>query len=320
MAFAPVVLFVYNRPSHTLQTLTALSENELAKDTVLYVYADGAKEGSSSEQFQRIREVRDLVKSKPWCKEVILIERNTNKGLAGSIIEGVTEVVNNHGNVIVLEDDLLTSRFFLKYMHEALDMYESKESVISISGYTYPMSDLPELYFNKGANCWGWATWKRGWDLFEPDGEKLLAELEKVGMEHVFDLHGSYGYKQMLQDQIEGKNNSWAIRWYASAFLKNKFTLNPGKSLVQNIGFDGTGTHCGDAGLDGQLSQSPVRMRNIPVKETRAIRIKLFKLFKEQGYPGYNEQRSGLLKINDYLNFIKSGSFLFRLARKVKSR
>ena len=129
-------------------------------------------------------------------------------------------------------------------MNEALDIYEDESQVISIHGYIYPINGLPETFFIKGADCWGWATWKRGWDIFEADGQKLLNELKKRKLQKEANFNNSYGYVEMLESQILGKNNSWAIRWYASAFLKDMLTLYPGKSYVQNIGHDSQGTHC----------------------------------------------------------------------------
>ena len=162
----------------------------------------------------------------------------------------------------MLEDDLLTSPYFLDFMNEGLSIYEEDEKVISIHGYVYPISEkLPETFFLRGADCWGWATWKRGWDLFEPDGGLLLNKLEESKQTEEFDFNRSYPYTQMLKDQINGKTNSWAVRWYASAFLQNKYTLYPGKSLVSNIGGDGSGTN---TGLN-QFIFKPLRCKSDPI-------------------------------------------------------
>lgn len=248
MSLAPIVLFVYNRPQHTLRTLEALSNNDLANDSELYVFADGAKDNADEKTLSLIKEVREIIKSKVWCKKTILTEGKANKGLANSIIDGVTKVVKEHGKVIVLEDDLVTSPYFLRYMNDALDAYESNNKVACISGYIYPVKDqLPDTFFIKGADCWGWATWSRAWNVFETDGKKLLEELKNKSLTKEFDFENTYPYTLMLKEQIEGKNSSWAIRWYASAFLKNMYCLYPGTSLVQNIGTDGSGTHSGNS-------------------------------------------------------------------------
>ncbi|HWY33943.1 MAG TPA: glycosyltransferase, partial [Nitrosopumilaceae archaeon] len=245
-ANAPIVLFTYNRPLHTRQTLRHLMLNDLAKDSHLYIYIDGPKTNASQETIRQISEVKTVVREEQWCKEVTIIESDKNLGLAASVIKGVSEVLNKYGKVIVLEDDLVCDTYFLKFMNDGLQMYENNEEVISVTGYVYPVkSRLPDTYFLKGADCWGWATWKRGWDLLQKDGEKLLNEIVKRKLEYDFDFYGSYPYVNMLKDQIAGKNSSWAILWYASAYLQNKLTLYPGNSLVQNIGNDGSGTHNG---------------------------------------------------------------------------
>ena len=176
MSLAPIALFVYNRLEHLEKTINALQNNILALDSELYIFSDGAKDEKSSEQVNKIRK---YIKTISEFKKIIVIEREKNLGLANSIISGVTEVINKYGKIIVLEDDMVTSRYFLKYMNEALEYYENEDRVISIHGYIYPVKkELPNTFFMKGADCWGWATWKRGWDLFEHDGKKLLQELE----------------------------------------------------------------------------------------------------------------------------------------------
>jgi len=269
MKFAPIALFTYNRPRHTQQTVEALLTNAEAKGSDLIVFSDGKKDSLSS---PKVDDVRQYLKTIEGFKSVRIVEREENLGLAQSIISGVTEVVNEYDRIIVLEDDLLTSPYFLKYMNDGLSLYEHDERVISIHGYNYPIKEtLPNAFFIKGADCWGWATWKRGWDLFESDGCKLLNELKRRKMLERFDLFGAYDFSGMLRQQIAGKNQSWAVRWYASALLQDKLTLYPGITLVQHIGSDGTGTHCGDDGgagiFDGVVSNIPLEILDISVKE-----------------------------------------------------
>jgi len=255
MQLAPIVLFVYNRPRHTEQTLIALAANKLASDSILYIYSDGPKTDATVESVANIAKTRELIKTKKWCKEVFVIESEFNRGLANSIINGVTEVVNKHGKVIVLEDDLVTHPFFLTYMNEYLDIYEQNEKVISLHGYLYPVKkEISQPFFLKGADCWGWATWKRGWDLFEHDATVLLEQLLQRNLAREFNFNDTYNYISLLRAQIEGKVDSWAIRWYASAFLLGKLTLYPPVSLVVNIGFDGSGTHKDN--MDSKLSDT----------------------------------------------------------------
>lgn len=238
---APIVLFTYNRPEHTRLTLEALAKNELASDSDLIIYSDGPKDDAGAGKVQAVRNYLHTVSG---FKSITIKEKEKNCGLANSIITGVTEVVNKYGRIIVLEDDMVTSPYFLRYMNDALEIYQNEEKVISIHGYMYPVKvQLRETFFLRGADCWGWATWKRGWELFEADGKKLQAELKSRKLFFAFNMNGSFPFANMLDGQIKGKNDSWAIRWYASAFLKNKLTLYPGRSLLQNTGNDQSGSN-----------------------------------------------------------------------------
>jgi len=215
-------------------------------------------------------------------KKVEIIERQANLGLAESIISGVTEVVNRYGKIIVLEDDLIYSPYFLRYMNEALEMYKDDEQVISIHGYVYPVKQkLPETFFIRGADCWGWGTWQRGWKLFEADGKKLLKELIDKKLASRFDLDRLYPFTQMLKMQVVKLNNSWAIRWYASAFLANKLTLYPGKSLVGHIGFDNSGTHNGFTDImSTEVYDRPIALEKIALNELEENRRLFISHFK----------------------------------------
>ena len=240
MTLSPIVLFVYNRPKHARQTLEALQKNNLANESELFIYSDAPKDEAA---IHKVAEVRKYIKSIDGFNKINIIEREKNWGLANSVIDGVTKIINEYGKIIVLEDDLVTSPFFLRFMNEALEMYEDEEKIACIHGYIYPIDGLPETYFIRGADCWGWATWKRAWNIFESDGQKLYNKLMEKKLQREADFNNSYGFTQMLKDQISGKNNSWAVRWYISAFLKNMLTLYVGKSLVKNIGIDGSGIH-----------------------------------------------------------------------------
>ncbi|MFN7085987.1 MAG: glycosyltransferase family 2 protein [Burkholderiales bacterium] len=274
MTFAPVALFAYDRPSHLRQAVEALLDNPEARESRLVVFSDGPRNERSR---KAVTEVRLYARQITGFASVDIIEREENWGLARSIIDGVSSMCARYGRVIVLEDDIVTSRHFLRFMNDALDLYQNDERVISIHGYQYPVnSALPETFFLKGADCWGWATWKRGWDLFEPDGRILLQELRARELAQRFDFDGAYPYTRMLENQISGKNDSWAIRWHASAFLKGKLTLYPGRSLVRNIGLDGSGTHCSTAGeFAADLAASPVAVSAIPVEENALARQKI---------------------------------------------
>jgi hypothetical protein len=284
VVLAPVVLFVYNRPWHAQESVKALQKNVLAKESELVVFSDGPRSDADQPD---VASVREYLKTITGFKNVSVSEREKNQGLAQSIIAGVSEVVKKHGRIIVLEDDLVCSLYFLKFMNEALEYYKNEDRVISAHGYTFPVSHrLPETFFLKGADCWGWATWKRGWDLFEPDGKKLLGEIRRRRLQNDFDLNGTYPYTKMLENQTRGKNNSWAIRWYASAFLKDRLTLYPGRSLVKNIGTDASGTHCDMTALyDTQISRDPVEIMDIPIEENTLARGE-FERYLKKTKPG----------------------------------
>jgi hypothetical protein len=265
MSLAPIALFVYNRPAHTRKTVDALRKNILANQSDLVIFADAPK---AEKHANKVSEVREYIHQIDGFKSVTIIERSANLGLANSIIEGVTKLCNDFGKVIVLEDDLITSSYFLQYMNDALDFYENEEKVISIHGYVYPVKQrLPKTFFIRGADCWGWATWKRGWQLFNPDGQMLLHELKQRQLIKAFDFNGTYQFSEMLEKQIKGINSSWAIRWYASAFLADKLTLYPARSLVHNIGNDSSGTHCGTSDdYNVELSNTPIEIARVTVE------------------------------------------------------
>ncbi|WP_121357506.1 glycosyltransferase family protein [Flavisolibacter nicotianae] len=273
MTTAPIVLFAYNRPWHTEQTLRSLSENHLAGESELIVYIDGPKPGATTEQQTKIESVYRLVQAQTWCKRLTVHRAEANKGLANSVIHGVTETLRLYDRLIVLEDDMILSPYFLQYMNEGLAKYEHTEEVISIHGYCVPNNYSQPVFFLRGADCWGWATWRRGWQLFNPDAAQLLRELKDRKLTYDFDLLGSYAYTNMLRLQNEGKVDSWAIRWYASAYLQDKLTLYPSRSLVRNIGGDGSGTHVKDDQLSSaELSSHRIDLIDLPLKEKKEVR------------------------------------------------
>jgi len=275
---APIALFTYNRLWHTQQTINALLKNEFATKSSIIIFSDGPKDENSK---IKVDEVRKYLKTIKGFKDIEVIESEGNKGLAESIINGVTKVVNEYGKIIVLEDDLITSPYFLRFINEGLNFYEDNENIISVCGYIYPIKQkLPETFFLKFIDSWGWGTWKRAWDIFESDGQKLLKALEEQNLTYEFDISGSSSFTLMLKDQIAGKNNSWAVRWYASAFLNQKLSLYPGISLVQNIGNDGTGVHCGTTFLyEVNLSKRPIKVQKIIIENNPEVLKLMFRFF-----------------------------------------
>jgi len=238
---APIALFVYNRPEHTRRTLNYLQKNLLADESRLFIFSDGAKTEAGQ---AKVEQVRQLIKEVSGFKSVKVFNSKQNLGLANSIINGVTKLVNEYGKVIVFEDDLLSSIHTLQYFNEALTRYAGEEKVMHIGAYMFDVDDktLPETFFYRIATSWGWATWSRAWKDFEPDIDKLIGQFDKQKI-NKFSIDGTMNFWKQMQDFKAGKNNSWAIRWYASIFLNGGLTLNPSHSLVHNIGHDGTGVH-----------------------------------------------------------------------------
>lgn len=258
---APIVLFTYCRPGNTRETIEHLLQNEESAFSELIIYSDAPKNKKAEEG---VYETRQYIHSIKGFKSISIIEHSHNRGLANSIVEGVTYVVNKYGRVIVLEDDLNVSPFFLRYMNEGLTRYENRLDIISIHGYNYPIKDkLPEAFLVKGADCWGWATWKRGWDLFNFDAKSLYNQIVKRKRQGEFDFHYSFSFMSLLKGQVDGKADSWAICWYASAFLNNKYTMYPGQSMVQLNDRDGVGaTH----GQNSIPSYFIVEMKEGPIQ------------------------------------------------------
>lgn len=294
---APIALFTYNRPVHTRQTIDALLKNEYASGSDLIIFSDAPKNDADGDG---VRQTRAYLRGITGFRSINLIERAENMGLAANIIDGVTQVVNEYGRIIVLEDDLLTSSFFLKYMNEALTMYEDVDEVISVHGYVYPIKrQLPENFFLIHTDSLGWGTWKDKWVYFNPNGEELLRQLTQKRLLRQFNFDESYDFAKMLRRQIKGKNNSWAIRWYASAFLENKLSLFPGRSLVFHNGGDNTGTNCVyESWLDVDLSESPINLRpQLPLIESIEARHAYVDFFRSLRIPIFVRIRNRLIRL-----------------------
>lgn len=240
--YAPVVLFLYNRPAHTERVLKALRCNILASKTDLIVFSDGARGGDE----KNVSDVRALLHDIDGFKSVELIERQKNYGLAASIIDGVTQVIERYGKVIVLEDDIVTAPYFLSFMNQALDHYQYNDRIWHISGWNYPIDQdgLGDAFLWRVMNCWGWATWANRWRQFSKEPTRLVLEWGRDKKKR-FDLDGSGVFWSQVEANLKGTMNTWAIFWYATIFERDGLCLNPSVSYVENIGHDGTGEHCG---------------------------------------------------------------------------
>ena len=296
MNLAPIVLFTYNRPYHTRLTIEALQKNDYAKESDLIVFSDGYKDIQAK---KGVEETRAYLKTVTGFQSVRIVEREKNFTLAGNIIDGVSSVLKEYGRIIVLEDDLLTSPFFLRFMNEALERYEHDERVVSVHGYVYPVKEkLPTNFMLCHTDSLGWGTWKDSWSLFRPDGLSLLSELKSRKLQKKFNFENSCNFIKMLKNQIAGKNSSWAIRWYASTFLAEKLSLFPNRSLVFHNGSDGSGTHCDeDSWLDVELSDKPIPVVEIPVEENVEVREIYSRFFRSVKRSFYSKVIHRLKKI-----------------------
>jgi len=270
---APVALFAFRRADHLERTLSALAANALADRSDVIAFADGPRRQEDLPGTTAVRQVLDDWRRRAAFRSFRIVARDDNRGLATSIIAGVTQVLAESGRVVVVEDDLVTSPAFLTFLNKGLDTYADDNHVASIHGYCYPVSEpLPPAFFLRGADCWGWATWSRAWSKFDPNGSFSLRRLSERRLQRAFDLDGSRDLIGMLEQQTIGRNDSWAIRWHASAFLAGMLTLYPGRSLVHNIGNDASGTHCDSAKYFDVLPDQGIPPVDVPVIESETAR------------------------------------------------
>ncbi len=240
---APIVLFVYNRPSHTKKTIEALKNNELAGESDLFIFSDGAK---SENDAQRVDEVRAYIKTIKGFGGVEVTEREKNFGLANSIISGVNHVSSLYDRVIVLEDDVITAPSFLTFMNNALEFYQTNKSIFSVSGYPYsikiPGSYKKDVFISYRASSWGWGTWKDRWEKVDWEVKDFSSFIKDKKAQKLFNRAGE-DVTPMLKAQIWGEIDSWAIRWTYSHSKHNAYCLLPIIPLCKNIGTDSSGTH-----------------------------------------------------------------------------
>ncbi|MCY4045710.1 MAG: glycosyltransferase [Cellvibrionales bacterium] len=256
---APIVLFVYRRLNHTKRVVAALQSNPLAKDSPLIIYADAAR--TANEQLA-VSEVRAFIKTIEGFQSVKIYEQEKNLGLAQSIELGVTEVINDYGRVIVLEDDVLVAPHFLSFMNQALDRYQASANVWHVSGWNYPIvkKNIPSkntispqveesCFFSIQMNCWGWATWQDRWGYYKKDPHDLINRWRWRDVLR-FNLYSPANFWLQVKRNASGGLNTWAVFWYSTLFERKGLCLNPVRSLTHNIGFDGSGMHCHQSLVD----------------------------------------------------------------------
>lgn len=294
MDFAPIILFVYNRPWHTKQTIEALLKNLEASKSELYVFADGLKSTATEKQSIDLQKTREYIHTISGFKSITIIESELNKGLGNSIINGVTKTLEKYDSVIVLEDDIVVSPHFLRFMNESLCCYQNEEQVICVNGYNIiSESKVKEsTFFIRGGDCQGWGTWKRAWKQFNPNAKELLDYMNThQRMQKDYTFNRTMYYMDLLRAVVEGKNDSWAIRWYTSTFVKGGLCLYPTKSLTQNIGFGEEATNTKSSEQDIvytriKASEDYVEYTKIPIKENKIARKEFESIYESlQYYP-----------------------------------
>jgi hypothetical protein len=243
---APLVVFAYSRPEHLERTILSLRANAEAVESDLIVYSDGPKTREVSGAVEGVRLFLSSLLKSGGFRSVNVISFDHNHGLASSVISGVTEVLQTHDTAIVLEDDLEVAPDFLEYMNGALAFYAGDENVWSVSGFSPALASLEGrdggAYLSLRASSWGWATWKRSWDLVDWEVRDYPKFEFNFELRKAFN-RGGRDMAAMLDAQMDGRVDSWAIRWCYSQFVHGMYTVYPVKSRVRNIGLDGSGTH-----------------------------------------------------------------------------
>jgi hypothetical protein len=244
MNYAPLVLFTYKRLDTLKQTISALQKNYLATESDIYIFSDAAK---GKQDFETVTAVRNYLKSVSGFKSITIYEAPVNKGLAKSIIEGITQILENHETVIVLEDDLILTANFLTFMNKGLDFYQTDDRIFSISGYGFkinpPKGYNLDVYLYGRSSSWGWATWRNRWETVDWEVRDWNNFSKNRIAKKAFNKNGSDMFS-MLKSCMEGKNSSWAIRFCYNQFKQGKYTIYPFLSKVDNIGFDNDATNC----------------------------------------------------------------------------
>ena len=295
MELAPIVIFAYNRPDHLRRTLEALAKNELASESVLYIFCDGSKEGASEEMREKVEATRALAKAVMGFKELHVVERPRNIGLKENIVGAVTEVVNRYGSIITLEDDVVTSIGFLRFMNDALETYKDEEKVMHISAYMYPHKGrLPETFFfpvpYPGG---GWATWARAWKYYDDDTESVYNQWKDRWEE--FDVLGGDYLSKQLKANYYGTMKTWFVKWHAVLLSRKAVTLYPHQSLTNNIGFDDEATNCYATNRFDVLDlASHVDVMKNPVKVNRKASRIIYDFY--QGHWYNKRRRTALMK------------------------
>lgn len=303
MILAPIVIFAYDRPDHLSRTLDALAKNDLASQSDLYIYCDGPKTNAQIEQIERISKNRKVAYGASGFKSIQVVEHERNVGLKANIVGAVTEIVNQYGRVITLEDDIVTSVGFLRYMNEALEIYKDDEQVMHISGYMWPHRyRLTETFFYPVPYPGGgWATWARAWQHYSDDAEALFHYWKERWEE--FNLFGGDYLQKQLVANYHGEMNTWFIKWHAVMLQRKGLTLYPRQSLTNNIGFDSLATNCYQTNMfDIDHLAESIKVKRKPIRINRIAAREIYAFYQGRWY---NRRRRKAL-LSKIKNFFKS--------------
>jgi hypothetical protein len=301
MYISPIIIFTYNRLNHLDTLIRSLKKNVLFKKSKVFVFSDGPKNEIDK---KKIEKIRIYLKRKLISRNCEIIERSSNYGLSKNIIDGINHTFKKYDQAIILEDDLEVSPVFLNYMNDALNLYAFSKNIASISGYMYPIERKKfsnDFFFLKLIESWGWGTWKRAWNNFEKNSLTLKKKIDEKKLANDFNFESGISYYKMLEDNINGLNDSWAVRWYASTFLKNMYTLFPSKSFVKNIGIDNSGENCNYTTIyDSSINFEYNKLKKNNSIELLSDRILIQSFFRKVKYKRYLDN-----VINKIKNFIR---------------
>lgn len=248
---APVAMFVYNRVDNTQKTIEHLLRNTLAKDTELFVFSDGGKDNESWKAVNEVRDYLRKVKTETGqthaLKSMTIIERPENFYLERNITEGIAQVFENYDRIIVLEDDICTSPYYLQYMNDAFEIYKDEPKVMHVAGFTnldiYPTSKKCSprpFYFTPHPSGWGWGTWRDRWQEHFVHFKSREEALEGMSADDIDAIQ--YGGLFPCLKSLDKQPIPWDICWEIAIYKAGGLCLTPGHTLVRNIGLK-NGTH-----------------------------------------------------------------------------
>ena len=291
MRYSPIILFTYKRLAHTQKTVGSLLKNKECCSSDLFIFSDAPK---TKKNIIEVENVRSFIRKINGFKSVNIIEQESNKGLADSITEGVSFIISKYGSCIVLEDDIVTSPFFLKYMNDSLKKYKDNDKIMHINGWLPPTKTKSKsgIFISDRITPWGWATWKRAWDKFEQDPQKLFKELKQKKYIDRFNLDKSFNFTSSLKANMSGLIKTWAIKWQAVVTLNDGLSIFPKESLSINIGLDSSGEHS----KKDKISIKPQTLSRSSITVDKIQNLKINRLMQEEIKNYYKSIKPNILE------------------------